>query len=89
MITRKLGAALAAGCTAVIRPSEDSPFSALAVGKIAEEAGIPEGVVNVVPSRREHASEIGQLLCQSEGVSVVSFTGSTNVGKQLLSWGSR
>lgn len=88
MITRKLGAALAAGCTTVIRPSEDSPFSALAIAKIAEEAGLPPGVVNVIPSDRSLAPVIGQALCESPDISVVSFTGSTAVGKQLLSWGA-
>ncbi|XP_054156049.1 succinate-semialdehyde dehydrogenase, mitochondrial-like [Oppia nitens] len=84
MITRKLGAVLAAGCTAVIRPAEDTPFSGLAIAKLAEEAGVPAGVVNVIPSDRTNAGPIGKLLCESPEVSVVSFTGSTAVGKQLL-----
>lgn len=88
MITRKLGAALACGCTTIIRPSEDSPFSALAIGKLAEEAGIPPGVVNVVPSRRQHSSMIAQTLCKSPDIGAISFTGSTGVGKLLLEWGS-
>lgn len=88
MITRKLGAALAAGCTVVIRPSEDTPFSAIAVAKIAEEAGLPPGVVNVIPSDRQHAPVIGKQLAQSPDISVLSFTGSTVVGKQLLEWGA-
>ncbi|KAI1292296.1 Succinate-semialdehyde dehydrogenase, mitochondrial [Halotydeus destructor] len=88
MITRKLGAALASGCTAVIRPSEDSPFSALAIAKIAEEAGVPPGVINVIPSNREHAPAIGKLFCESPLIGAVSFTGSTAVGKLLLQWGS-
>lgn len=88
MITRKLGAALAAGCSVVIRPSEDTPFSAIAIAKLAEEAGIPPGVINVIPSNRAGAPIIGQLLSESPEISVLSFTGSTVVGKQLLSWGS-
>lgn len=88
MITRKLGAALAAGCTCVIRPSEDTPFSALAIAKIAEEAGLPPGVINVVTSDRSAASVIGKTLAQSTVLSVLSFTGSTAVGKQLLEWGA-
>lgn len=86
MITRKLGAALAAGCSVVIRPSEDTPFSALAIGKIAEEAGVPPGVVNVVPSSSGPVT--GKILAESPDISVLSFTGSTAVGKILLNWGS-
>lgn len=88
MITRKLAAALAAGCTTVIRPAEDSPFSAIAIAKIAEEAGIPPGVVNVIPSDRPLAPVIGQRLAESPDIAVLSFTGSTVVGKQLLAWGA-
>jgi succinate-semialdehyde dehydrogenase len=88
MITRKLAAALACGCTAIIRPSEESPFSALALGKIAEEAGIPPGVVNVVTSRRQHATAITKSICQSPDIAAISFTGSTSVGKMLLDWGA-
>jgi succinate-semialdehyde dehydrogenase len=88
MVTRKLAAALAAGCTTIIRPSEDTPFSAIAIAKLAEEAGLPPGVVNVIPSDRSLAPVIGQKLCESPDVSVVSFTGSTIVGKQLLAWGA-
>lgn len=88
MITRKVGAALAAGCTCVIRPSEDAPFSALAIAMIAEEAGLPAGVLNVVTSDRAAAPLIGRLLAQSTDISVLSFTGSTGVGKQLLEWGA-
>jgi acyl-CoA reductase-like NAD-dependent aldehyde dehydrogenase len=82
MITRKLGAVLAAGCTAVIRPSEDTPYSALAIAKLADEAGIPRGVVNVIPST--NAPVIGKVLCESPDISAISFTGSTGVGKILL-----
>jgi succinate-semialdehyde dehydrogenase len=84
MITRKLGAVLATGCTAVIRPSEDTPYSALAIAKLAEEAGFPKGVINVVPTSRINTSSVGKTLCQSTDVSALSFTGSTAVGKILL-----
>ncbi|KAK6165633.1 hypothetical protein SNE40_022524 [Patella caerulea] len=83
MITRKAAAAIAAGCTVVLRPSEDTPFSALALCQLAEEAGIPPGVLNVVTSSRDHAGPIGKVLCESPLVSIISFTGSTAVGKIL------
>ncbi|KAH8420928.1 hypothetical protein KR222_010484 [Zaprionus bogoriensis] len=82
MITRKAGAALAAGCTVVIKPSEDTPLTALAVAKLAEEAGIPRGVINVVTSN--NAAPIGELFCKSPDVRGISFTGSTQVGKLLF-----
>ena len=85
MITRKLGAVLAAGCTAVVRPAEDTPYTALAIAKLAEEAGLPKGVLNVVPSAGERAPLIGKAFCESPDVSAISFTGSTTVGKILLS----
>ncbi|RWS30195.1 hypothetical protein B4U80_00924, partial [Leptotrombidium deliense] len=84
MITRKLGAVLAAGCTAVIRPAEDTPFSALAIAKLCEEVGFPPGVVNVITSSRNHASPIGNAFCSSPDLRCISFTGSTAVGKLLL-----
>jgi len=78
MITRKAGAALAAGCTCVVKPAEDTPLTALAVAKLAEEAGIPEGVFNVVTSSRQNAAGVGKLLCQSPHVAGISFTGKPN-----------
>lgn len=83
MITRKVAAALAAGCTCVVKPAEDTPLSALALGALAEEAGIPAGVVNVITSSRQHTAEVGQVLCESPKVAGISFTGSTQVGKIL------
>ncbi|RZC32409.1 hypothetical protein BDFB_001787 [Asbolus verrucosus] len=83
MITRKAGAALAAGCTCVIKPAEDTPLTALALMQLAAEAGIPKGVLNVVTSDRRHAPEIGNLLCESPLVAGISFTGSTQIGKLL------
>ena len=83
MITRKVGAALAAGCTVVIKPSEETPLSALALAAIAEEAGIPAGVFNCITVDRSDISSIGNYLCHSENIRKISFTGSTAVGKIL------
>lgn len=85
MITRKASAALAAGCTVVLKPSEDTPYSALALCELAEKAGFPSGVLNVITSSREKTPAVGKLLCQHPLVSKISFTGSTAVGKILLS----
>ncbi|AEX24729.1 NAD-dependent succinate-semialdehyde dehydrogenase [Vibrio sp. EJY3] len=82
MITRKVGPALAAGCTVVIKPGEDTPLCALAMVKLAEQAGIPKGVVNVVTTSRP--AEVGDVLCCHPLVSKISFTGSTAVGKLIL-----
>ncbi|MEO1627636.1 MAG: NAD-dependent succinate-semialdehyde dehydrogenase [Bacteroidota bacterium] len=82
MITRKVAPALAAGCTVVIKPSEETPLSALALGALAEEAGFPPGVLNIVTTRQP--SEVGGELCSSRLVRKLSFTGSTRVGKILL-----
>lgn len=84
MITRKVGAALAAGCTVVVKPAEDTPLSALALAELAEQAGIPPGVVNVVPCSREKTPAVGQVLCTDPLVAKISFTGSTATGKVLL-----
>jgi len=82
MITRKAAPALAAGCTIVIKPAEDTPLSALALMVLAEQAGIPAGVINIVTSSR--SAEVGQTLTNSTIVRKLSFTGSTAVGKQLM-----
>uniref|UniRef100_A0A672FFY5 Succinate-semialdehyde dehydrogenase n=1 Tax=Salarias fasciatus TaxID=181472 RepID=A0A672FFY5_SALFA len=84
MITRKVGAALAAGCTVVVKPAEDTPLSALALAELAEQAGIPAGVFNVVPCSREETPAVGQVLCTDPLVAKISFTGSTATGKVLL-----
>lgn len=81
MITRKVGPALAAGCTVIIKPASETPLSALALVALAEEAGIPKGVVNVVTGS---AREIGAVLTSHPTVRKVSFTGSTQVGKLLM-----
>lgn len=81
MITRKVGPALAAGCTVVIKPASETPLSALALVALAEEAGIPKGVINVVTGS---SREIGGILTQHPLVRKVSFTGSTAIGKLLM-----
>ncbi|EIZ77704.1 succinate-semialdehyde dehydrogenase (NADP+) [Novosphingobium sp. Rr 2-17] len=81
MITRKLGPALAAGCTIVIKPASATPFSALAIAQLCEMAGIPKGVVNVVTGS---AGEIGSALTASPKVAKLTFTGSTEIGRELL-----
>ncbi|MEM6766819.1 MAG: NAD-dependent succinate-semialdehyde dehydrogenase [Bacteroidota bacterium] len=82
MITRKVAPALTAGCTVVIKPSEVTPLSALALAELAEEAGFPRGVLNILTST--DAAGIGEELCYNPLVKKVSFTGSTRVGKILL-----
>lgn len=84
MITRKLAAALAAGCTAIIKPAPDTPYSALAIAKIFDSIDIPNGVVNVLPSSVQNSSKIGLHMCKSPQLKVISFTGSSQVGKLLL-----
>ena len=82
MITRKCAPALAAGCTVVVKPAEDTPLSALALAELAERAGMPAGVFNIVMGREPAA--IGNELTHSPIVRKVSFTGSTEVGKLLM-----
>lgn len=82
MITRKAAPALAAGCTVVIKPAEDTPLSALALAALAEGAGIPAGVLNLVTTSDSPA--VGKVLCDSPIVRKLSFTGSTEVGKILM-----
>lgn len=81
MLTRKMGAALAAGCTVVCKPATATPLSALAMAELAHRAGIPRGVINVVVGR---TGEIGDELCDNPKVRKLTFTGSTEVGKQLI-----
>ena len=82
MITRKVGPALAAGCTVVVKPASETPLSALALAELGERAGIPAGVLNIVTGNR--AREIGAELTGNPGVQKVSFTGSTGIGKTLM-----
>src|SRR5258705_4447925 len=81
MITRKAGPAIAAGCTVVLKPASQTPFSALALGDLAERAGVPKGVLNVITGS---ASEIGAELTSNPVVRKLSFTGSTEIGKLLM-----
>jgi len=81
MIARKAGPALAAGCTVVIKPAEQTPFSALAMVELGERAGIPKGVLNIITG---DAATIGKELCANPKVRKLSFTGSTEVGRILM-----
>ncbi|MEI6557298.1 MAG: NAD-dependent succinate-semialdehyde dehydrogenase [Rhodospirillaceae bacterium] len=82
MITRKVAPALAAGCPVVVKPAEDTPFSALALAVLAERAGFPAGLFNVVTTNRP--AEVGGELCANPTVRKLSFTGSTAVGRLLM-----
>ena len=83
MITRKVAPALAAGCTVVIKPAEQTPLSALAVAELAQRAGMPAGVLNILTADGEQSIQIGKVLCTSDVVRHLSFTGSTEVGRIL------
>jgi succinate-semialdehyde dehydrogenase/glutarate-semialdehyde dehydrogenase len=85
MITRKAGPALAAGCTMVLKPASATPLSALAIAELGRRAGLPPGVVNVVPGG---AREVGTVLATHPLVRKVTFTGSTDVGKELMAQGA-
>jgi len=82
MATRKIGPALAAGCTVILKPASETPLTALAVAGLLEEAGVPRGVVNVIPSRQ--SSKVVAALLEDGRVRKLSFTGSTEVGRILL-----
>lgn len=85
MITRKVGPALAAGCTTVVKAPAETPFSALAMAHLCEKVGIPKGVVNVVTcAKGENEAAVGKELCENPLVKKISFTGSTRVGKLLM-----
>ena len=86
MITRKVGPALAAGCAAVVKPASASPLSALAAAELAVRAGVPPGLINVVPSRRSAA--VGEELTTNPIVRKISFTGSTEIGRRLMAQAS-
>ncbi len=83
MITRKVAPALAAGCPVVIKPAEQTPLSALALAELAQRAGMPAGVLNVLCADSANSIEIGNVLCSSDVVRHLSFTGSTEVGRIL------
>jgi succinate-semialdehyde dehydrogenase/glutarate-semialdehyde dehydrogenase len=82
MATRKIGPALAAGCTVILKPASDTPLTALAIGEILCDAGVPAGVVNVLPSRR--SGPVVSAMLHDPRVRKLSFTGSTEVGRGLL-----
>ena len=84
MITRKVAPALAAGCPVVIKPAEQTPLSALAIAELAQRAGMPAGVLNVLCADSANSIEIGNVLCSSDVVRHLSFTGSTEVGRILM-----
>jgi succinate-semialdehyde dehydrogenase/glutarate-semialdehyde dehydrogenase len=84
MVVRKVAPALAAGCPVILKPSEDTPLIALALAELAEKAGVPAGVLNVVTGDRAAAPVISQAIMDSPDVAKVSFTGSTAVGKLLI-----
>lgn len=89
MVTRKLAPALASGCTAVLKPAEDTPLTAIALARLAECAGIPAGVLNILTASSENSPAIGKVLSTDARVRKISFTGSTAVGKTLMAQAAR
>lgn len=86
MITRKIAPALAAGCTVLVKPAEDTPLSALALAVLAEKAGIPNGVLNILPTSKPVVA--GDFICAHKNIQKISFTGSTKTGKYLMEKGA-
>ncbi|EAZ99838.1 NAD-dependent succinate-semialdehyde dehydrogenase [Marinobacter sp. ELB17] len=84
MITRKVAPALAAGCPVVVKPAEDTPLSALAITALAEQAGVPAGLINIITCSKPNAAAVGGELTGNPVVRKISFTGSTPVGKLLM-----
>jgi succinate-semialdehyde dehydrogenase/glutarate-semialdehyde dehydrogenase len=84
MITRKVAPAIAAGCSIIVKPAEQTPLCALAMAELAQRAGIPAGVFNVITADADRSVEIGKILCSSTTVKHLSFTGSTPVGRILM-----
>ena len=84
MITRKIAPAMAAGCTIVIKPAEQTPLSALALAVLADRAGVPKGVINIVTASADQSISLGKVFCDSTMVKHISFTGSTEVGRILM-----
>jgi acyl-CoA reductase-like NAD-dependent aldehyde dehydrogenase len=85
MIARKVAAALAAGCSVVIKPSDETPYSALALCQLAQMAGIPNGCINVLTTSKQNTPIVGKAICEHKNIKKISFTGSTSVGKLILS----
>lgn len=81
MITRKIAPAMAVGCTTVLKPAGETPLTAIALAELAQKAGVPNGVINVITGK---SSEIGAVFCESRDVKALTFTGSTEVGKILM-----
>ncbi|MHA7777953.1 NAD-dependent succinate-semialdehyde dehydrogenase [Roseibium sp. M-1] len=81
MITRKIAPAMAVGCTCVVKPAAETPLTALALAELAVQAGVPDGVLNVITG---NAVEIGRALCENDHVKALTFTGSTEVGRILM-----
>ena len=88
MITRKIAPAMAAGCSIIIKPAEQTPLSALALAELADRAGVPKGVINVVTASADQSISLGKIFCESQDVKHISFTGSTEVGRILMRQGS-
>ncbi len=84
MITRKTAPAFAAGCTVILKPAEQTPLTALFLHRLAQEAGFPEGVFQILTGDRSCSERIGKQLCASPDIKKLTFTGSTEVGKQLM-----
>jgi succinate-semialdehyde dehydrogenase / glutarate-semialdehyde dehydrogenase len=89
MITRKAAPALAAGCTMVLKPAEQTPLTALALGLLAQRAGVPAGVLNIITADGQDAPAIGAEMTSNPAVRKISFTGSTEVGKLLMAAAAR
>lgn len=87
MITRKIGPAIAAGCTVIVKPAAETPLTAIVLGQLLREAGLPEGVVSIIPTTK--ASVVVRALMAADEVRLLSFTGSTEVGRTLLAAASR
>lgn len=86
MVLRKAAAALAAGCTMIVKPSPETPLTALALGKLALKSGFPPGALNILTPDNENTPGLTQALCENPTVKKVTFTGSTAVGKLIASW---
>ena len=85
MITRKVAPALASGCPVVIKPAGTTPFTAAALVELAKRAGIPKGIINLILVSEKDVAHVGDELCSNQDIRKISFTGSTNVGKILMS----
>lgn len=87
MIARKVGGAIAAGCSTVLKSAAETPYSALALAELAERTGVPKGVFNIVTNDK-HVQDVGATITKHKDVKKISFTGSTRVGKMLMAQAS-